>query len=662
MESPKDARGHHSTAKRRSGPLQWLLRPLSRRISVKILAPYLAVILVLAVMVTYSSIQQLGTSLRDRLVTQLLDGGRKANDTMVTIEENYLAAYRAIAFTQGVDTAVASKDTATLEAAIQPIQINFRVDYIEVLDAQGVPILSSFAPATGTIRQLEPDPTTGNLEIVKKILNREQDALGDKWAAIVPTSRGYLFYAGGPIRTQDDTLVGVLLVGMPLQDLITDLTRQASVAVSLYDEEGKLLATPLPYRSLQEGVPVELDQASQLLQRVDVVFGRRLHIGERDYEELLGRLEVRKAPLFVMGVALPSDSILERGSEARNQQLVLFGVVIAVVLVLGLTLAERITRPLRALVDASRSVAAGDLTASVPPTTEDETGELTMTFNEMVSGLRERERVRETFGKYMTREVTDYLLTHEVKLGGELREVTVMLSDIRSFTSLSESMAPEEVVTMLNNYFAGQVGAVLRYRGRVDKFMGDAILAVFGAPIPLGDHALRAVLACLQMRAALAEFNRLWTADGGHPIRIGIGVNTGPVVVGNIGSTERMEYTIIGDAVNITQRIEDLTKEFATDILITETTYAACKDIIDVGEPHMVTVRGRTTEMAIYPVTGLKPGVVLPPELALPSMNGASAVPSGGVAAPATPPAHIEAAPVAGPAAEMEKASVSQAS
>src|SRR5205823_901586 len=131
--------------------------------------------------------------------------------------------------------------------------------------------------------------------------------------------------------------------------------------------------------------------------------------------------------------------------------------------------------------------------------------ELTMTFNEMVSGLRERERVRETFGKYMTREVTDYLLNHEVKLGGELRDVTVMMSDIRSFTSLSERMPPDEVVAMLNGYFAGQVGAVLHYRGRVDKFMGDAILAVFGAPIPLEDHAVRAVLAALQMRAALAE-------------------------------------------------------------------------------------------------------------------------------------------------------------
>lgn len=281
-----------------------------------------------------------------------------------------------------------------------------------------------------------------------------------------------------------------------------------------------------------------------------------------------------------------------------------------------------------------------------------------MTFNEMVSGLRERERVRETFGKYMTREVTDYLLTHEVKLGGELREVTVMMSDIRSFTSLSERMAPEEVVAMLNGYFAGQVGAVLHYRGRVDKFMGDAILAVFGAPIPLEDHALRAVLACIQMRAALAEFNKQWTADGRRPIRIGIGVNTGQVVVGNIGSTERMEYTIIGDTVNTTQRVEDLTKEFATDILITETTYAACRDLIEVGEPHMVTVRGRTTEMAIYPVVGLKPGVVLSPELAVPGLNGLGSELPNATVVQAAGTAHDGAPAASDPAIETEKASV----
>src|SRR5262249_127662 len=157
-----------------------------------------------------------------------------------------------------------------------------------------------------------------------------------------------------------------LLVGMPLQQLVAELNKQALAVVSLYGNDGQILATTLPYRSLQEGIAVDADQSGQLLQSRDIVFGRRLHIGERDYEELLGRLEVRKPPSFVMGLAYPADYILETGKASRNQQLLLFGVVIALVLIIGLTLAERITRPLRALVIASRSVAAGDLDTIVP--------------------------------------------------------------------------------------------------------------------------------------------------------------------------------------------------------------------------------------------------------------------------------------------------------
>jgi len=612
---------------RRRGPWGWVVRLVSRRISVKILAPYLAVTLILAVLATYISIQQMGSSLYDRLINQLLDAGRKVNDAMVTLEDNYLAAYRSMAFTQGVDKAIAAGNVEELQQMLQPIQINQRVPYVEIIDVNHKVLLSSVSPAPGRAERTEPDPETGDWDIVAKVLGKEQDTLGDKWAAIVPTNRGYVFYLAGPVRNQDGSLAGALLVGTPLQTLVADLTKQALAVVSLYTQEGRLLSTTLPYNRLSEGVPVNRSQAGDLMQSRELVYGRRLTVGATEYEELLGRLEVRKVPVFVMGVAYPSDFIVKTGSDSRNQQLALFSGVLIIVLVIGLTLANRITRPLRTLVTASRSVAAGDLSTEVPPTTEDETGELTATFNEMVSGLRERERVRDTFGKYMTREVSEYLTSNDIKLGGETRNVTMLMSDIRSFTSISEQMTPEDVVSMLNQYFAGQVGAILKYRGRVDKYMGDAILAVFGAPIPYDDHALRAVLSALEMRAALADFNQIWVAQGRRPLRFGIGVNTGEVVVGNIGTEQRMEYTIIGDAVNTTQRVEDLTKDFATDILITETTYAAVSEWIEVSEPHMVTLRGRLAEMAIYSVIGLRPGVT-PTLSATQSPDAAPAAPA----------------------------------
>ncbi|MCX6022340.1 MAG: HAMP domain-containing protein, partial [Chloroflexi bacterium] len=371
------------------------------------------------------------------------------------------------------------------------------------------------------------------------------------------------------------------------------------------------------------------------------IFGRRRPIGDRDFEELLGRLEVRKDPAFVMGLAYPADFIVETGAASRNQQLALFSLVIVLVLIVGLTLAERITRPLRSLVAASRAVAAGDLSAQAVITTEDETGELGGVFNEMIAGLRERERVRDTFGRSMSHEVSDYLMANGVKLGGEKRNVTVMFTDIRGFTGLSERMSPEEVVAMLNGYFAGQVKSIMKFRGRVDKFMGDAILAVFGAPVPFGDHALRAVLAALDMRESLAEFNRQWTSRGRAPIRFGIGINTGEVVVGNIGASERMEYTIIGDVVNTTQRVEDLTKSFGADILLTESTYASVADYIEVGRPRMVTVRGRSTEMAVYPLIRLREEAEVPALGAPGSAQLSAPSPSANIAAlppPSAPP------------------------
>lgn len=170
--------------------------------------------------------------------------------------------------------------------------------------------------------------------------------------------------------------------------------------------------------------------------------------------------------------------------------LVIFGTTAALVLVVGFNLSSRIVRPLRTLMAATQQVMSGNLDVSVPLTTEDETGVLTSAFNEMVGGLREREHVKDTFGKYMSSEVSEYLLKGEIHLGGELRQISVLMSDIRGFTSVSEKLSPGEVVTMLNEYFDGQVAAILNHRGRIDKYMGDPLPGPRGAlRIGLHQHA-----------------------------------------------------------------------------------------------------------------------------------------------------------------------------
>lgn len=598
--------GQHSFLRRAVGVV-------TKHISTKIVGPYLVVIFLLALMGTYIVMRLVAGSLEERLINQLVDAGRKANDAMVMIEEQQLATFRAMAFTQGVDKAVAEGDKAYLLQVLRPLQSNTGFPFVEVIDQRGVHLLSLYL-REDQVEEVAAEPGIGQQELVRKVLAWEKDDLGDKYTALVPTSRGTILYTAGPVRTSQK-VVGAILVGTPLEEVLTRLNRAALAAITLYGENAEILGTTLLAGAVGEVAPLDQDLQSQLTSNPSLVYGRNLQLGKREYNELLGRLEIRQQPVLVMGLTYPSDYIAQASFVSRNTLMVLFSVAVFGVLVVGLFLASRITAPLLTLVSATQEVSAGRLNITVPPSSEDETGVLTVAFNEMVGGLRDRERVKDTFGRYMTREVSDYLLRGEITLGGESRDISILMSDIRGFTTFSETMTPQELVGFLNQYFAGQVEAISMCRGRVDKYMGDAILAVFGAPIPQEDHAARAVLCALKMRENLAKFNREVEATGRQPIRIGIGVNTGPVIVGNIGSEQRLEYTIIGDAVNTTQRIEDLTKEFLRDdipgwdILISDTTYQRVAHLIEVGEPRYVTVRGRSQETGIYPVLRLKDGV-----------------------------------------------------
>lgn len=193
----------------------------------------------------------------------------------------------------------------------------------------------------------------------------------------------------------------------------------------------------------------------------------------------------------------------------------------------------------------------------------------------MVLGLQERDRVKQIFGRYVTTQVSEKLLKNGgATLGsGERKQVTMLFADIRDFTTLSEAMSPEQVVELLNDYFSEMVDAVFEQGGVLDKFIGDGMLAVFGSLDEQPDHRRRAVLAGLRMKARLAKINGEREMRGLKPIHIGIGIHTDEVVVGNIGSRKRLEYTVIGDGVNTCARVESMNKEFNTTLLITEQTH-----------------------------------------------------------------------------------------
>ena len=196
-------------------------------------------------------------------------------------------------------------------------------------------------------------------------------------------------------------------------------------------------------------------------------------------------------------------------------------------------------------------------------------------LDSMAAGLRERDRVKEVFGRYIATQVSDKILKGDVNLGGEAREVTILFSDIRNFTSMSEDMAPQQVVAFLNAYFSEMVEAVFEQGGVLDKFLGDGLMAVFGSLGDQPDHALGPCAPHCGCKALLAKINGERAVEGKPPIAIGVGIHTAEVIVGNIGSTRRLEYTVIGDGVNTSSRVQALNKEFGTTILITETTFDA---------------------------------------------------------------------------------------
>ncbi len=234
----------------------------------------------------------------------------------------------------------------------------------------------------------------------------------------------------------------------------------------------------------------------------------------------------------------------------------------------------------------------------------------------ILEDISQEKRLKTTMYRYMTQELAEQLLADgSAKMGGDRKEVSVLFSDIRGYTSLSEVLSAEDVVSMLNEYFETMVESVLTHKGTLDKYIGDAIMAVFGTPLALPDHAWLAVQTAIDMRYRLKEFNakrveKLKPKDQKEfdliNIKIGIGVNSDSVISGNIGCTKRMEFTSIGDGVNLGSRLEGTSKVYGTDIIISETTYKSCADRIWTRELDRIQVKGKNQPISIYEVYGLR--------------------------------------------------------
>jgi adenylate cyclase len=272
----------------------------------------------------------------------------------------------------------------------------------------------------------------------------------------------------------------------------------------------------------------------------------------------------------------------------------------------GIWIARGVSRPVLKLAAGANEVASGNYQHRVTVAQQDELGLLANSFNQMSAGLAERDRVRDLLGKVISPEVAAELLEKGLALGGEEREVTILFSDLRNFTGMCEALAPQEMLAMLNCYFTRMATIVEKHGGIVDKYVGDALMALFGAPLSHPDDADRALRAALEMITALEELNAGWDERGLPTINLGIGINTDIVIAGNMGSESRLNYTVIGDGVNLASRLEGLTKEPAYDtrIIVSGSTLSRVKESYHTRRLGEVAVRGKQMPTEIFALLG----------------------------------------------------------
>lgn len=303
--------------------------------------------------------------------------------------------------------------------------------------------------------------------------------------------------------------------------------------------------------------------------------------------------------------------------DAENPQAILDNLLLMQVFILGVGLlagvitavlvARAIVEPLQDLQAAMGRVEDNELDTRVVVTTNDELGYLSERFNVMTDGLRQGKRLQELFGLYVSTEVAQAAVETGAGLGGTLVDCSVIFSDIRDFTTLSEQMPPGRLVDVINRYMTAMVSVIVDHGGVVTRFGGDSILAVFGTPLnPMTDHADRAVRTAIGMRRALAAFNQEETPDGLPNLESGIGIASGPVIAGNIGGKERIEYTVMGDAVNLAARLEEKTKDAGSPILVSAETYQALDGVQDLRARALtdVQIKGKRDRVTVYALSG----------------------------------------------------------
>jgi len=407
---------------------------------------------------------------------------------------------------------------------------------------------------------------------------------------------GFLLLSG-PAR---DRALGSLSVAFEPRLLLATFegTRQTSLfELFVVDEQGKLLVSTGASDADLSDLPI----VQQMLSSPNDNGSQRY--AHKGVNYLASFQHIGGAGLGVISV-VEEDRVFEDVYRIQRQNFRL-AILILCLAILGVFYFSRtLTIPIVRLAAAMRRVERGEYQVELAPGPQDEVGSLTASFLSMARGLEEREKIREAFGRFVHEEVARRALKGEIKLGGEKKRIAIFFSDLRNFTGISEKLQPEKVVDFLNEYFSEMVECVYETHGVVDKFIGDAIMAHWGAFRTHQNDTVNAIQAALLMRARLHRLNGRLRERGLDALQQGCGINTGDVIAGQIGSRKRLEYTVIGDAVNLASRIEYLNKAFGTDILVSDESMQEVPAIFRTVKLPPVQIRGKSEPQVVHAVLG----------------------------------------------------------
>ncbi len=577
----------------------------------KIAFPYGLLALALALGAIYLGFQFVTVNIQERFNNQLIETAQLTADWMAREEQSQLETMRLAVNTNGVQDAIVQNDAEALRELVVPLAVNSQEEAIEILDPSGESVMSLRHRPGGNVEEYlysKGDDIFAEWDFVQKVMNGEVDDSGDKFAGIAQADWGDFLYIAGPINNADGDLIGVILIGGSLSNLARDIREETLAQISIYDKEGNIYATTLPQEPQPLGELAEFALANQDTQSQLRDFG----VGSIEYSELVGPWEARNGEdIGVIGSALSQLFVVQATRSLKTQTLLLIALAFLAILLAGILVAKWITDPIGKIIRALSQVSNGNLNVSVQPTSNDEMAVLGYAFNQMVEDLREGEVYRDLLGRAVTPEVRELLRQQlqsgDLRLEGQKVVATVLYSDIRGFTSISEELGAENMFVFLNQYLEEVIPTITAQGGVVNEFAGDALVAVFGAlprQMPANESAYNAVNAALAMEAAIIKLNKLREAESQPMFITGIGITTGNVVFGAVGSVNRLHFSVVGDPVNTAHRLQEMNKAFGeTSVIASEETVRALGTrasqfhLDSLGE---IKLRGKETDTEVF--------------------------------------------------------------